>query len=85
MSMSKNFCEGGQLPNEGNVFVRGKPVCDDSWGQEEANVVCRFVFLFSLSKYQTNTASFKKTFLLLFLSSFHKGADEIPLSEMKIP
>ena len=31
-------------PSEGNVFVRGKPICDDGWGQNEADVACRFVF-----------------------------------------
>ena len=25
----------------GNVFVDGEPICDDKWGDEEANVVCR--------------------------------------------
>ena len=25
----------------GNVLVSGLPVCDDHWGQEEAEVVCR--------------------------------------------
>ena len=23
--------KGGNSPNEGNVFIGGKPVCDDSW------------------------------------------------------
>merc|ERR1712037_46026 len=33
--------QGGLMPSEGNVYVRGRPVCDDGWGQNEANVVCR--------------------------------------------
>merc|ERR1711934_437125 len=33
--------QGGLMPSEGNVYVRGRPVCDDSWGQNEADVVCR--------------------------------------------
>jgi len=32
---------GGSGPWEGNVMIYGKPVCDDHWGQEDANVVCR--------------------------------------------
>ena len=36
---------GGLTPSEGNVIVRGRPVCDDGWGQNEADVVCRFVFV----------------------------------------
>ena len=66
-------------PSEGNVFVRGKPVCDDSWGQEEANVVCRFVFLFSLSKCQTHTASLKNfSFTISFFFS-QRGRGNPPL------
>jgi len=33
--------QGGLTPSEGNVLVRGRPVCDDGWGQNEADVVCR--------------------------------------------
>ena len=32
---------GGSRPSEGNVFFNGEPVCDDKWGNSEANVVCR--------------------------------------------
>ena len=28
---------------KGNVYFDQKPVCDDGWGDEEAQVVCRFV------------------------------------------
>jgi hypothetical protein len=27
--------------NEGNVFIDGQPVCDDGWGEAEANIACR--------------------------------------------
>ena len=40
-----NFCTGGLTASEGNVLVRGRFVCDDGWGQNEAEVVCRFVDL----------------------------------------
>ena len=33
---------GGSEPHEGNLMIHGHPVCDDSRGQEEAMVVCRF-------------------------------------------
>ena len=32
---------GGVEEHEGNVFVNGKPVCDDNWDQRDADVVCR--------------------------------------------
>jgi len=32
---------GGSGPHEGNVMIRGQPVCDDDWGGEDALVVCR--------------------------------------------
>ena len=32
---------GGSGPHEGNIFVGGKPVCDDHHDAENALVVCR--------------------------------------------
>ena len=33
---------GGKAPWEGNIFVDGQPVCDDTYtGEEIATVVCR--------------------------------------------
>ena len=33
--------EEGRSETEGNVFLSGRPVCDDSWGEDEARVTCR--------------------------------------------
>ena len=32
---------GGGSDNEGNVYVGGKPVCDDNWDTKDGTVVCR--------------------------------------------
>ena len=32
---------GGSTEAEGNVFVEGRAICDDHWGEKEASVVCR--------------------------------------------
>merc|ERR1719312_2042172 len=34
---------GGRSRNEGNVFVDGKPVCDDMWDENDATVACRML------------------------------------------
>lgn len=35
--------KGGSSPIEGNVFVNGKPVCDDLWDDDDATVACRML------------------------------------------
>merc|ERR1712180_258237 len=35
--------KGGNRPGEGNVFVNGDPVCDDSWEDVDARVACRML------------------------------------------
>ena len=35
--------QGGSFPSEGNVFVNGKPVCDDLWDNNDATVACRML------------------------------------------
>ena len=32
---------GGTKGSEGNVFIDGKPVCDDYWDLNDAEVACR--------------------------------------------
>jgi hypothetical protein len=34
---------GGSGMHEGNIFVDGKPVCDDNFDNNDAKVVCRLV------------------------------------------
>ena len=32
---------GGESEGQGNVYVYGKPVCDDAWDINDGNVACR--------------------------------------------
>ena len=46
---------GGNNYNEGGVYATNSngyhgPVCDHNWGNNEANVVCRYVHIYSISK-----------------------------------
>ena len=34
---------GGSTQAEGNVLINGEPVCDDSWDELDANVICRML------------------------------------------
>ena len=42
---------GGSLNNEGNVFLYGKPICDDQWDENDAVVACRMLGYISLIIY----------------------------------
>ena len=39
---------GGLFVNEGNIFIYGKPVCDDQWDEHDAVVACRMLGYFFL-------------------------------------
>ena len=52
LSVSKLKLVGGNNEWEGNIMVGGKPVCDDGakkHGKAAAQVVCRFIFFWSIS------------------------------------
>ena len=34
---------GGSTSLEGNVYINGKPVCDDKWDLNDAKVACRML------------------------------------------
>ena len=33
--------DGGRFPHEGNIMVNGRPVCDDGFTLDNADVACR--------------------------------------------
>ena len=33
----------GSVPNEGNLYVNGRPVCDHEWDNNDADVACRML------------------------------------------
>ena len=48
---------GGSGPHEGNIFVGGKPVCDDDHDVENALVVCRYLVVSDISREINKTPS----------------------------
>ena len=42
ISLQHSNSEIGDLLYEGSVYVDGRPVCDNSWDEKEAMVVCRW-------------------------------------------
>ena len=48
LTLVKIELRGGSHHTEGNVFVNGKPVCDDMWDEKDATVACRMLgFVYS--------------------------------------
>ena len=53
---------GGSGPHEGNIFVGGKPVCDDDHDVKNALVVCRYLVVSDISREisKTSSSSYRK-------------------------
>ena len=45
---------GGHIPSEGNVYVNGKPVCDDEWDEDDAAVACPNAWVITIYKLVPN-------------------------------
>ena len=50
-----NVCISGGNCASGNVFIRGAPVCDDSWDLTDANVLCKEIGFFGAIAATTNS------------------------------
>ena len=55
--------EGGSTPNEGFIEIKGSNgiwggICDDNWGQPDANVVCRMLGYPSAETVYTHSTPF---------------------------
>eukprot|EP00092_Neocalanus_flemingeri_P006029 GFUD01006497.1.p1 GENE.GFUD01006497.1~~GFUD01006497.1.p1 ORF type:complete len:1454 (-),score=172.81 GFUD01006497.1:158-4519(-) len=56
---------GGSVPSEGNLFVNGKPVCDDGWGVRGAIVACRMLgYAFGTPTNESRFGSVPEVFIL---------------------
>ena len=42
ISLQHSYSEIGDPLYEGSVYLDGRPVCDNSWDEKEALVVCRW-------------------------------------------
>ena len=57
--------KGGNSCNEGNVYIRYQPVCDDDWDIQDADVVCRQLNYPGAKNFTNQENSFeKKTFYI---------------------
>ena len=50
-----DLCLIGGDAISGNLFIRNKPICDDSWDINEAQVVCRQMRFSGASRATTNS------------------------------
>ena len=41
--MARIELRGGSSRRKGNVYINGKPVCDDMWDKKDATVACRML------------------------------------------
>ena len=55
-SCSKTVClVGGSSQREGNVYVDGSPVCDDYWGETEAELACKELNFTAAQRFTTES------------------------------
>ena len=43
VSVTYASLRGGSIPEEGNLYINNRPVCDDHWDLKDADVACRMM------------------------------------------